>query len=181
MKPRGAVHWSLASAPGSETGADIAGVRAVLTLLVAVGLKSGPAPGAGVGGDGVALKHHGVGVPPGHAASPATEPLPTPGLADDLSAVFTRHIGGGYVWGDVVAPAPRFDCVSTHAGYLCDLPESGTAFTQGDDFSLHVWLHGPLTVLSPIRPCPSRKPDTTLDLWGSTRGAAVLYAATSRW
>lgn len=79
-------------APGSETGADMAGVHAVLAVLVAVRLEGGPAAGADVGGDGAALKHHRVGVPPGYAAGPAAKPLPTPGLVDDFPAVLAHPI-----------------------------------------------------------------------------------------
>ena len=100
--------WSWASASGSETGADIAGVRAVLAVLVAIRLEGGPAAGAGVGSDGAPLQHHRVGVPPGHAAGPAAKPLPAPRLVNSLSAVLADPIRGcaSGVWGDVVAPAP---------------------------------------------------------------------------
>lgn len=123
-------------------------MRAVLTVPVAVGLKDGPVPGEGVGGDFVALWHHGVGVPPGHTAGPTTKPLPPPGLVNCVPAVFAYPVGGraGGLWGDVVAPAPRLHHLASHAGYLRDLPE-GTAFTQGDDFSFDVLFHSRLTVL----------------------------------
>lgn len=136
-------------------------MRAVLAVLVAVRLEGGPAAGAGVGGDGAPLKHHRVGVPPGHAAGTAAKPLPTPWLVNSLSAVLARPTGGcaSGVWGDVVAPAPRFDRLSPHPGYCCDLPEAGSTFPKRDDLSLHAWLHGLFTVLSPMRPWPARKPD----------------------
>ncbi|MCD4556961.1 hypothetical protein [Schaalia sp. lx-100] len=115
-------------------------MRAVLAVLVAIRLKGGTAAGAGVGGDGAPLKHHRVGMPPGHAAGPATEPLPTPGLVDGFPAVLahpTRGCASG-VWGDVVAPAPRLDRLAPHPGYCCDLPEAGSTFPKRDDLSLHV-------------------------------------------
>lgn len=138
-------------------------MRAVLAVLVAIRLEGGPAAGAGVGGDGAPLKHHRVGMPPGHAAGPAAKPLPTPGLVDGFPAVLACPTGGcaSGVWGDVVAPAPRLDRLSPHPGYFCDLPEAGSTFPKRDDLSLHAWLHGLLTVLSPMRPWPARKPDMT--------------------
>lgn len=143
-------------------------MRTVLAVFVAIRLEGRPAAGTGVGGDGAPLKHHRVGVPPGHAALPAAKPLPTPGLVDGFPAVLADPTGGcaSGVWGDVVAPAPRLDRLALHPSYCCDLPEAGSTFPKRDDLSLHAWLHGLVTVLSPMRPWPAGKPDTTRCLHG---------------
>ena len=52
-------------------------------------------------------------------------------------------------------------------------PVIAATFPKRDDLSLHAWLHGLFTVLSPMRPCPRRKPDKTRCLHGQ-RGAATL-------
>ena len=143
-----------------------------LAGLVAVRLEGGAAVGADVGGDGAALRHHRVGVPPGHAAGPAAKPLPTPGLVDGFPAVLAHPIGGcaSGARADAVASTPRLDRLSPDAGDCCDPPEAGSTFPKRDDLSLHVWLHGLFAVRSPVRPCSWRKPDTARCLHGQQWG-----------